>query len=160
MTGAVIYSINSGWVPPVDYVLEVYGDTSPAELYDGTVWMPLHDCIIMAAGDTFAAGTTGGSATATLTTDNLPAHVHSGTCGSAGGHSHTATGRANAQYEGTYKYKIGSLADYPSHLGNKTFTLSSAGAHTHTVTVGAAGGGQAWSVMNPYEAVNFWQRVG
>lgn len=35
MTGAVIYNINSGWVPPVDYVLEVYDDTSPAVMYAG-----------------------------------------------------------------------------------------------------------------------------
>ncbi len=39
MTGAVIYNINSGWVPPVDYVLEVYDDTSPAVMYADTIWM-------------------------------------------------------------------------------------------------------------------------
>ena len=46
MIGSVTYTVDSGWMPPVDYVLEVYGDTSPAELFDGTVWMPLRDCII------------------------------------------------------------------------------------------------------------------
>ena len=157
MTGAVIYTIDSGWVPPVAYVLEVYGDTSPAELFDSTVWMPLRDCIIMAAGDIFAAGTTGGSATVALTTENLPDHAHGGTCGSAGNHSHTASGLTTAvssRGDGT-----GRIFE-TNHFGNKTFTLVSSGAHTHTVTVGATGGGQAFSLMNPYEAVNIWQRVG
>ena len=58
MTGAVIYNINSGWVPPVDYVLEVYDDTSPAVMYADTIWMQLKDCIIIAAGDIYTAGAT------------------------------------------------------------------------------------------------------
>ena len=39
-------------------------------------------------------------------------------------------------------------------------TTSSAGAHTHTATIGSTGGGQSFSIMNPYYAVNIWQRVG
>ena len=156
MTGAVIYTINSGWIPPVDYVLEVYGDTSPAAMYDGTVWMPLRDCIIMAAGDIFAPGTTGGSATAALTTAELPNHTHAGSTSSAGAHTHTAkVGRNKSSYPGAMEISSGGYS-CQWYAG----TTSSAGAHTHTVTVGATGGGQAWSVMNPYEAVNFWQRVG
>lgn len=154
MTGAVIYTINSGCVPPVDYVLEVYGDTSPAELYGGTVWMPLRDCIIMAAGDTFTAGTAGGSATAILTTAELPSHTHSGSTSSDGAHTHTVKAMMISYWQGRDN-------DPHETSGNmKNMTTSSAGAHTHTVTVGSTGGGQAWSLMNPYEAVNFWQRVG
>lgn len=36
-------------------------------------------------------GDTGGSNTVTLTTNNLPAHTHTGTVNSAGSHSHTGT---------------------------------------------------------------------
>ena len=156
MTGAVIYTINSGWVPPVDYVLEVYGDTSPAAMYDGTVWMPLRDCIIMAAGDIFAAGTTGGSTTVTLTTAEMPNHAHAGSTSSTGAHTHIAkVGRNKSGYPGSMTIGTGGYS-----CQWYTTTTSSAGAHTHMVTVGSTGGGKAWSLMNPYEAVNFWQRVG
>ncbi len=156
MTGAVTYTINSGWIPPVDYVLEVYGDTSPAAMYDGTVWMPLRDCIIMAAGDIFAPGTTGGSTTVTLTTAEMPNHAHAGSTSGTGAHTHTAkVGRNKSSYPGSGEIGSGGYS-----CKWYTTTTSSAGAHTHTVTVGATGGGKAWSLMNPYEAVNFWQRVG
>lgn len=158
MTGAVIYNINSGWVPPVGYVLEVYDDTSPAVMYADTIWMQLKDCIIIAAGDIYTAGATGGSKTVTLTTTQLPSHSHSGSCGSAGWHSHTATvSKVKNEYGGAYQQND-SYNSYKSGWENET--TSSAGAHTHTVTVGATGGGKAFSLMNPYVAVNVWQRVG
>ena len=45
--------------------------TSPAELYGGT-WEQIKDRFILAAGDTYAAGSTGGEAKHTLTEDELP----------------------------------------------------------------------------------------
>lgn len=158
MIGSVTYIVDSGWMPPVDYVLEVYGDTSPAELFDGTVWMPLRDCIIVAAGDIFTAGATGGNATVTLTTTNLPNHTHGGACGSAGNHSHTAdVSNVKSRYPGASKQN----SEYGSYkAGWMSETTSSAGAHTHTVTVGSTGSGSSWSIMGPYYAVNIWQRVG
>lgn len=49
--------------------------TSPASLFGGT-WEQIKDKFILAAGDTYAAGSTGGEATHTLTVDEMPQHIH------------------------------------------------------------------------------------
>nr|DAE88871.1 MAG TPA: Baseplate structural protein [Caudoviricetes sp.] len=49
--------------------------TSPAELFGGT-WEQIKDRFILAAGDTYAAGSTGGEATHTLTVNEMPRHNH------------------------------------------------------------------------------------
>lgn len=53
--------------------------TDPKYIYGGT-WKRIKDCFVLAAGDTYANGATGGSATVKLTVSNLPAHSH--TCSS------------------------------------------------------------------------------
>lgn len=59
--------------------------TSPATLFGGT-WVQIQNRMIMAAGSSYSVGATGGSATKTLVTNNIPSHSHS--CGSAGSHTH------------------------------------------------------------------------
>ena len=49
--------------------------TSPASIVGGT-WERIKDRFILAAGDTYAAGSTGGEADHTLTIDEMPAHEH------------------------------------------------------------------------------------
>lgn len=51
--------------------------TSPASLFGGT-WEQIKDLFILAAGDTYAAGSTGGEAEHALTVDEMPAHRHEG----------------------------------------------------------------------------------
>jgi len=60
--------------------------TNPSKLFGGT-WTQIKDRVVLAAGDTYKVGTTGGSATVTLAVANLPNHTHS--CSSDGSHSHT-----------------------------------------------------------------------
>lgn len=52
--------------------------TDPATLFGGT-WTRIKDRFVLAAGDTYGNGATGGSATVTLTKSNLPAHSHTWT---------------------------------------------------------------------------------
>lgn len=90
--------------------------TSPAELFGGT-WVEVRDKMILAAGTTYTAGTlenpaTGGSATKTLTVENIPSHVHTFTTADGGEHTHTVSG-----------------------------STQSAGAHTHGVSGTTYGGG-------------------
>lgn len=49
--------------------------TSPAELFGGT-WEQIKDRFLLAAGDTYAAGSTGGEAQHTLTVKEMPSHTH------------------------------------------------------------------------------------
>ena len=152
MTGAVTGIAAPGWVPPVDFVLEMADDTSPAAIYANTVWTQLKDCIIFAAGDTFAAGSSGGRTKVTLTTNELPTHSHSGSTGQSGAHTHTIASSNNSGYN--------FLSGTTYLASGTTVTTSSAGSHGHTLTIGSTGGGQAFSILNPYQAANIWQRVG
>ena len=64
-------------------------NTNPATLFGGT-WVQVKDKFVLAAGDTYKAGATGGSASVNLTTANLPNHSHTFTPkGSVSSHSHT-----------------------------------------------------------------------
>jgi hypothetical protein len=81
MWGGSVASIPAGW-----------------SLCNGSNGTPdLRDRFVVGAGTTYSPAATGGSATATLSTNNLPSHTHSmsgsasGTTGVAGSHSHTAT---------------------------------------------------------------------
>lgn len=159
MTGAVTCKSGSDWIPPVDFVLEMYSSTSPASIWAGTTWTQLKNCIIFAAGSTFAAGSSGGSTSVSLNTNHLPSHGHSISTGNAGGHYHSTvipavmTGTSGADSQGEW---AGSTTSY----GDRAVTLSSTGGHNHTLYIGSTGSGQAFNITNPYYAVNIWQRVG
>lgn len=156
MIGAVVKPEDTQWVPPVDYVLEMNSGMSPAAIYADTVWTQLKNCIIIAAGDTFRAGGSGGQVQVSLTTENLPAHTHSGSTSTDGAHTHTIAGSIQQNWifgPGPAKYRN-------KQLNVTSSSTSSAGAHTHTATIGSTGSGQAFNIMNPYYAANIWQRVG
>ena len=159
MNGSVTKVEDSGWIPPVDIVLEMDSDTSPAAIYADTVWTQLKNVIVIAAGDSFKAGTSGGQARIVLTSENLPSHTHSGTISQAANHSHTTESRRSVYVSGDAAFDSG-VPTTSKTGGQVTATTSSAGAHTHTGTIASTGGGQAFSILNPYYAVNIWQRVG
>lgn len=49
---------------------------NPATTFGGGTWEQIKDKFILAAGDTYSQGATGGSATVTLTEQQMPAHSH------------------------------------------------------------------------------------
>lgn len=158
--------------------------TSPASFIGGT-WERIEGEFIMGASSAYPVGTTGGSATHTQTVAEMPSHNHSGSTGSAGSHSHSAwTGGAGghshtvsaavtqkhevnklgvngADGSGTYGYTFSSGTATTSWVGDHTHGvgMNEAGAHTHTVSIGSTGSGQAMSILNPYYAVYIWVRV-
>ena len=158
--------------------------TSPASFIGGT-WERVEGEFIMGASSAYPVGTTGGSATHTQTVAEMPSHSHSGSTGSAGSHSHSAwtggagghshtvsaavtqkhevnkMGVAGADGSGTYGYTFSSGTATTSWVGDHTHGvgMNEAGAHTHTVSIGSTGSGQAMSVLNPYYALYIWVRV-
>lgn len=147
------------WVPPVGMIITTGSPTSPAEIYDGTSWARITDRFPIGAGESYSLGSTGGSATHTLTVAEMPAHSHGATVLSAGEHSHTVT-----SYYDTGSVSM--MSDYDCTGDNDDYrpvyptnTTSSNGAHGHTATIGSAGNGQAFSIMNPYVAKYIWYRV-
>lgn len=154
--------------------------TSPAVLFGGT-WTQIQNRFIYAAGSGYSVNSTGGSATKTLVTDNIPSHIHS--CGAAGNHTHTRgtmniTGNfGGTDVQGSY-YGNGAFAitsrgnyrdaggEYESNYGkNMSFdasrnwsgATSSNGSHSHTI--GSTGKGTAFNVMPPYIVAYVWRRT-
>ena len=75
-------------VYPVGAIYMSVNSTSPATLFGGT-WSALGGQFLLAASSTYTAGSTGGAASTTLTTANLPSHTHSVGAHAHGLNSHT-----------------------------------------------------------------------
>ena len=90
------------------------------------------------------AGTVGGT---TLTSSQIPSHTHTGTTGSSGSHSHSTVGTQASAGSGTLIRVYRDLANDLSYslqnsaTADTTYATSTDGAHTHTFTSDATGGG-------------------
>ena len=62
---------------PVGSIYMSVNNTNPSTLFADTTWEQIKDTFLLSAGDTYAAGSTGGEATHTLTADEIPSHTHS-----------------------------------------------------------------------------------
>lgn len=63
------------WTYPVGSLYWSSKATEPAALFGGT-WERIKDVFVLAAGDTYAAGSTGGEAAHVTTVEEMPAHSH------------------------------------------------------------------------------------
>ena len=133
--------------------------TSPASFIGGT-WERVEGEFIMGASSAYPVGTTGGSATHTQTTAEMPSHSHSGSTGSAGSHSHSAsTGSAGGhshsgttnwagEHSHTTRMDVLSSGESSNFYAKNTYSNSntnkvstdSAGSHTHSFSTNSAGG--------------------
>lgn len=143
-------------------------NTNPSTLFGGT-WEQIKDKFILSCGDTYNAGTTGGEATVTLTTNQIPAHTHG---------SKSLTGYADFRKYGTSGTgtTIGPIArsgiiTRSDYTWSGEHSLVAAGgkptnnpeldrmtidaSHEHT----SVGGGQEHNNMPPYLAVYVWKRT-
>ena len=111
-------------VYPVGSIYMSAVNVSPATFLGGT-WQAIEQGrMLMAAGSSWQAGTTGGAAYHALTVQEMPAHDHSATETAAGGHTHGAsTGSAGAHSHS------GSTNNAGNHY--HTGTTSTSGAHHH-----------------------------
>ena len=122
-------------------------------LCDGTSGTPdLRNRFVVGAGDDYGVNTTGGSASVTLTSNQMPNHTHDGsglTAGPGGGHSHEAgtlvTNQAGehihqiyANNRGNYGSQLDGLGafrdDAENLLEDWRDTIRPAGAHTHSIS--------------------------
>jgi hypothetical protein len=119
------------YLHPVGSIFQSTDSTSPAELFGGT-WEQVKDVFLLAAGDSHAAGSTGGEEEHILTAAEMANHTH----------GYDYTGQSDAT--GTGAIKIVS----PSGTAN---------AYTGKATSNC--GGQAHNNMPPYLAVYTWRRT-
>ena len=184
------------WIPFKEFVsspLDAYPvgayyisseSTSPEVLFGGT-WVRVQDRMILAAGSSYTAGNTGGSATKTLSVANMPTHSHS--CSSTGNHTHT---RGSMNIQGSvYASRTDAGVDDPYHSTGAFTALngthktassvsglyegwegfdfdaskdwsgatSSNGYHQHII--GNNGSGTAFDIMPPYIVAYVWRRT-
>ena len=128
---------------PVGSIYVSVTNTSPASLFGGT-WEQLKDRFLLAAGDSYAAGSTGGEATHTLTTDEMPSHRHSS--------DSYLDGYANSGLAGTDRFCT--WVNYGIHDNNEPKFGESGAVRTSWV-----GGSQPHNNMPPYRSVYMWQRI-
>ena len=126
---------------PVGCIYQSTSSTSPASFLGGT-WERIKDKFILAAGDTYAAGKTGGEASHALTVAEMPAHRHEGIdidnlyCFGWENGSLTGVNFKNF-YGGTY---------WGNNVQNR-------------LTSGYAGGSTAHNNMPPYLTAYIWKRI-
>ena len=104
---------------------------NPSTIYAGTTWEQKKDVFILAAGDTYSAGSTGGEAQHKLTVDEMPNHSH------------------QLVYKGT-----GTQSDYKN-----AFSFSWTNQWVYGYGTVDTGGGAAHNNMPPYFAMPFWIRT-
>lgn len=122
------------WLYPVGSVYISTENTCAPALLGGT-WRRIKDTFLLAAGDSYESGATGGEAEHKLTTAEMPMHVHNLIVGS--GSSAFATGN------------MGQLIENPNNT-------HAANGYTN---MRIAGGSEAHNNMPPYLVVNMWERV-
>lgn len=142
------------YFPPIGFVHISTKNTHPSTIYGVGEWKQIKDVFLLCAGDTYAIGTTGGSAEVTLTTEQMPSHTH--TISSSGGHSHTAKFKEQKYPTSGASRDFARKQSTTDQDSTAQVTVSN-GAHTHTPA--NTGGGQAHNNMPPYQTVYAWERI-
>ncbi len=120
-------------VYPVGSIYMSLSSTDPKTLFGGS-WERLKDRFLLAAGDKYSAGATGGEATHTLTKDEMPSHNH-------------------------YAAVSGGTDSYgQNRTAINSFAIKTQG-YSDSSTIFATGGGTAHNNMPPYLAVYMWKRT-
>ena len=108
--------------------------TSPASIVGGT-WEQIKDRFILAAGDTYAAGSTGGEAAHTLTVNEMPKHGHG-----------ISQGTALLTTTSSMAINQTAVANGPPNISNAVWFAESGSSAAH-------------NNMPPYNAAYVWRRI-
>lgn len=161
----VLYSVRSDkntigtivdMIYPVGSIYMNVNPTDPQILFGGT-WTRLKDRFLLGSGDTYANGSTGGSATVTLTSaqSGLKAHGH----GMDHNHNHRHSLNKN------FSTGSGSVSAYTVTSNRSTSTQytgydSTASSKKTTDNNTASNASEAHENMPPYLTVYMWKRIG
>lgn len=127
---------------PVGSIYLSVNSTNPAQLFGGT-WEQIKDMFMLACGNTYAAGSTGGEAQHILTKDEMPKHRHS----------------SNSQSEG-YSAEVTETNNYCTWVNTgKYFYNEPTTGEDGAVRTSWVGGSQPHNNMPPYLAVYMWKRT-
>lgn len=148
---------NSGIVNliyPVGSIYMSVNSASPATLFGGT-WERIKDTFLLSAGDTYAAGATGGEAEHALTAAELPDHAHHA-FGYTTGESDWAF--LNVKRDGHQKTQVATSSSSGRYAVTGTSTANVDNPY-FTKEDEAELEGAAHNNMPPYLAVYVWKRT-
>jgi len=143
---------------PVGSIYMATVSTSPATLLGFGTWVAYGTgrMPISADGSTYVAGATGGSATTTLSTANLPSHNHSATSTSTvsdPGHNHIYYLKTGTGYRPSAGQNENNGYDANTSTSVTGITVST------STSIGNTGSGTAVTTISPYIAVYMWNRT-
>ena len=123
---------------PVGAIYISVNSTNPGTMFGGT-WERIEDTFLLASGSTYANGTTGGSATHTLTVAEMPSHGHK----ISGGYQ---SGGAMGNDRLVFAQGLNGQGYYTNATGGIPFIANTGGSSAH-------------NNMPPYLAVYVWKRI-
>ena len=156
-------------VYPVGSIYMSVNNVSPATFLGGT-WEQIQNRFLLSAGSSYAAGSTGGEASHTLSVAETPAHTHTrGTMEISGGitvigHTSGVTYGMNldgSTFEGVFsKYGSGTtnaFNNYSTATRSNGFRFDA--SKNWTGATSSVGGNAAHNNMPPYLTVYMWKRT-
>ena len=142
-------SVDMNTIYPVGSIYMSVNNVNPSTLFGGT-WEQIKDKFLLSCGDVYTAGATGGEATHTLTTNEMPQHTHI-----QNAHSHTQNYHTWYNDASNYDVRLASSSGgYHGMAGTYGYATQTATAVNQNT-----GGSQAHNNMPPYLAVYMWKRT-
>lgn len=130
-------------VYPVGSIYMSVNAADPAALFGGT-WEQIKDRFLLAAGDAYAAGSTGGEETHTLTVDEMPSHRHS----------------SDSYMNGYADSGINGQDRYCTWVNNGTSSNNEPNwGESGPIRTSWVGGSQPHNNMPPYLSIYMWKRT-
>ena len=125
---------------PVGSIYQTTSSTFNPQTAWGGTWERIKDRFLLAAGDTYTGGSTGGEATHNLTAQEMPKHTHTMRI------NNDASSSTWSPAIGTYLTKVDHVTTSTKNYGG-------------ILAQDSAGGSQAHNNMPPYLAVYIWKRT-
>lgn len=136
---------------PVGSIYISTNSTSPATLFGGT-WKQIKDRFLLACGDSYKGGQTGGEATHQLSINEMPSHTHTQ---NPHWHYNIYVGDANSPFKqggGVNYVPTQGFQDLGGRGWTNYSTLETTASNQNT------GGNQPHNNMPPYLTVYMWYR--
>ena len=144
---------------PVNSLFLTLDNSNPATLFLGTTWQKQEGRFLLGSNSSYALGSTGGSATTTLSEANIPRHRHQvdSTTATIPEHTHTINTGTNDYRRNDGRITWGGTGDFRSSYTTNSAGGGSTGAIApYTSYIGS---GTAFNNMPPYLVVNIWKRL-
>lgn len=146
------------WVYPVGSIYMSVNNVSPATFLGGT-WEQIQNRFLLSAGSSYAAGSTGGEASHTLSVAETPAHTHTrGTMNITGSFNPWGENMSNVT-TGAF-YTTSSTQKGSNIAGDNDNAMYYFDASRNwTGATSSVGGNAAHNNMPPYLTVYMWKRI-